>query len=105
VFRLVVSERNDEAAPVFLAGSLLEVVFYSFGDLPELTVIKAPDEDEPGMPAVRLGPFPDKWGEVATVAGDEHTVLVGGEFEYGRIIEPFEGGVFGECEHIVSGRA
>ena len=56
------------------------------------------------MGALPLGPFPGKWGEVATVAGDEDAVLAGGEFEHGRIVESFEREVFGECEHVMSGR-
>lgn len=57
------------------------------------------------MWALRLGPFPGKRRKVKAVAGDQHPVLAGGQFEDGRIVQAFEGGVFGESTHIVSGHA
>lgn len=80
------SERYNYLAPVFLSGPFLEVAFDGPDDLPELAVIKRPDEDDASMCALRLGPFPRKRREVAAVAGDEHTVPASGEFEYGRIV-------------------
>jgi hypothetical protein len=83
---MIDSECNDKIPPVFLSGSLVEMAFDACHNLPELTVIKSPDEDDAGMWALRLSPFTRKRREVAAVAGDEHTVLPRGKFEYRRIV-------------------
>lgn len=99
------SEGDDEVVPVFLLGPLIEATFDALNDLPELAVIKGPDEDDAGMCALRLGPFSGQRREVAAVAGDKHTVLARGKFEYRGIVEPFQRGLFSEGEHVVSGGA
>jgi hypothetical protein len=103
--RHVQSEADDEVAPVFLLGPLIEATLDALDDLPELAVIKHPNKDDAGMGALRLGPFSGQRREVAAVARDHYTVLARGKFEYRGIVEPFEGGLFSESEHVVSGGA
>ena len=98
----LLSQRDDEIAPLFLLWPVSEVSLDPGHDCHELAVVERPDQDEACVVAQGFGPFACDWGEVAAVARDEHTLFDGGEFENERVVEPFEGRVGGQREDVVS---
>jgi hypothetical protein len=96
------SQRDHEVAPLLL-GPLAEQSLDAGDDFTELAVIECPDQDHPSVRALRLGPLPRQRREVAPVACDKNSLLLGGELDHQRIVESLKRSVLGEREHVVTG--
>ena len=100
---VAVSDRRHEIEPVLLLQPLVHESLDALEYPGELAVVERPDQDHAGVRSLRLGPFPRERREIAAIAGDQHALLGGGEFEHDRVGEPLVARVLGKREHIVTG--